>query len=172
MTPSTPNTRLITDFSNIAAQHWIITNDGVMGGKSSSQFQINKDGNGVFLGTVSLENNGGFASVKNHEPINLSGFTGVRLRLLGDGNRYSFRLQTGGEEGSIHPWSYEQRFNTTPSEWITVDLPLKEFHPTYRGRTPDNVPPLDPTNVQRYGFLISDKQEGKFRLEIDRVEAY
>lgn len=167
---NTPDTRRITDFTNLAAQHWMITNDGVMGGISSSQFQINKDGNGVFLGTVSLENNGGFASVKNHEPVNLSGFSLIRLSVRGDGNRYSFRLQTG-LNGQIHPWSYEQRFETKNNEWTEVDLPLDKFAPTYRGRTPDGVPPLDPAKIMRYGFLISDEQKGDFRLEIDRIWA-
>ena len=165
-----PEKRLITDFSNLAAQQWIITNDTVMGGSSTSQFQINKDGYGVFLGTVSLENNGGFASVKNHEPINLSGFIHIKLSVLGDGKRYSFRLQTG-EHGTIDPWSYEQRFETTKGEWIDVKLPIKDFSPTYRGRTPDDAPPLDPSVIKRYGFLISDNQEGKFRLEIKKIVA-
>lgn len=165
---NTPDTRLITDFTNLAAQQWMITNDGVMGGKSSSQFQINKVGNGVFLGTVSLENNGGFASVKNHEPINLSGFSLIRLSVCGDGNRYSFRLQTGSN-GQANPWSYEQRFETKDNGWIEVDLPLEKFAPTYRGRTPEDVPPLDPAKIMRYGFLISDKQEGSFRLEVEKI---
>jgi len=164
------NQKLITDFSNLANQQWMITNDGVMGGKSSSQFQINKDGNGVFLGTVSLENNGGFASVKNYEPLNLEGFQSVRLSVLGDGNRYSFRLQTGSGS-SVHPWSYEHRFETKDGEWTDIELPLHSFVPTYRGRTPDDVPPLDPSKIQRFGFLISDKQEGKFRLEIEKIVA-
>lgn len=167
---NTSDTRHITDFTNLAAQQWMITNDGVMGGKSSSQFQINKDGNGVFLGTVSLENNGGFASVKNYEPINLSGFSMIRLSVRGDGNRYSFRLQTGSN-GQVNPWSYELRFETKDNEWTEVDLPLDKFAPTYRGRTPEDVPPLDPAKIIRYGFLISDKQEGDFRLEIDRIWA-
>lgn len=162
------DTRLITDFSNLAAQQWMITNDGVMGGNSSSQFQINKDGNGVFLGTVSLENNGGFASVKNHEPLNLSGFSSVRLSVRGDGNIYSFRFQTGAD-GQLHPWSYEKRFDTVAEKWIDINLPLDQFSPTYRGKTPEDVPPLDPANIRRYGFLISDKQEGDFRLEIERI---
>lgn len=161
-------TKLITDFSNLAAQKWIITNDGVMGGKSSSQLQINKDGNGVFLGTVSLENNGGFASVKNQESLNLSGYSSVYLRVLGDGNRYSFRFQTGTND-HVHPWSYEQRFDTVADKWVDINLPLGQFSPTYRGKTPEDAPPLDPANIRRYGFLISDKQEGEFRLEIERI---
>lgn len=165
-----PENKLITDFSNLANQQWMITNDGVMGGKSSSQFQINKNGNGVFLGTVSLENNGGFASVKNHETLNLDGYRSVRLSVMGDGNRYSFRLQTGSGS-SVNPWSYEQRFDTKDGEWTDIELSLNSFIATYRGRTPEDVPPLNPSKILRYGFLISDKQEGKFRLEIEKVVA-
>jgi hypothetical protein len=36
-----------------------------MGGKSSSNISLNKDGFGVFNGTISLENNGGFSSVRH-----------------------------------------------------------------------------------------------------------
>jgi len=141
-----------------------------MGGNSSSRFQINKDGNGVFLGTVSLENNGGFASVKNHEPLNLSGYSKILLKVKGDGNRYSFRLQTG-VEGDVHKWSYEQRFETKANEWSITELELSQFEPTYRGKTPNDVPGLNPENIMRYGFLISDKQQGDFRLEIEQLTA-
>jgi len=161
---------LITDFSNLARQKWMIVNDGVMGGNSLSRFQINDKGNGVFLGTVSLENNGGFASVKNHEPVTLTGYSKICLKVRGDGNRYSFRLQTG-EEGNVHEWSYEQRFDTQDDEWSSVELDLDSFEPTYRGSTPKNVPDLNLKNIMRYGFLISDKQQGDFRLEIDQITA-
>lgn len=161
---------LITDFSNLASQKWQITNDGVMGGLSESHFQINADGNAVFLGEVSLKNNGGFASVKNHESLNLEGFKSVRLHVKGDGKRYSFRLQTG-ENGRVHPWSYEHRFNTESGLWMEAELPLIDFTATYRGSVPSNVPNLDPSEIVRYGFLISDKQEGLFRLEISKIEA-
>ncbi len=161
---------LITDFSNLARQKWMIVNDDVMGGNSSSRFQINKDGNGVFLGTVSLVNNGGFASVKNHESINLTGYNKILLKLKGDGNRYSFRLQTG-EYGNVHKWSYEQRFETNANEWIKVELDLSNFEATYKGKKPGDVPKLNPENIMRYGFLISDKQQGDFRLEIEQITA-
>lgn len=161
--------RLITDFSNIANQEWRIVNDGVMGGRSSSRMQLNEDGNAVFLGELSLENNGGFASVKNHEPINIDGFSTIHLRVKGDGNRYSFRLRTG-EGSKTHEWSYQVKFETKPNEWIDVRLPLTDFEATYRGSKPENVPPPDFSSIRQFGFLISDKQEGKFRLEIEKME--
>jgi len=161
---------VITDFTNLARQHWIIVNDGVMGGKSTSRFQVNEKGNGVFLGTVSLKNNGGFASVKNHEPIHLSGYNTIKLTLRGDGKRFSFRLQTG-TDGNVNKWSYQQRFDTENKKWISVNLALNRFEPTFRGKIPENVPEMDTSKIMRYGFLISDNQEGDFRLEVDKIEA-
>jgi len=155
----------ITDFSNLAAQKWKIVNDGVMGGISESSFQINEDGHAVFLGTISLENNGGFASVRNHEPLNLEGYKSLRLQIKGDGKRYCFRLWTA-EDDNIHRFSYDIRFDTDSDKWIDVILPFSEFHPFIRGMPVMDVPPLDLSNINRYGFLISDKQQGEFRLEI------
>ena len=40
--------------------YWQVIDDGVMGGRSKGNFAINEEGNAVFEGTVSLDNNGGF----------------------------------------------------------------------------------------------------------------
>ena len=44
---------------------WQIVNDDVMGGVSTSKFQVLTNGGAIFSGVVSLENNGGFASVRS-----------------------------------------------------------------------------------------------------------
>ena len=46
-------------------RQWRTTNDGVMGGRSDGRFKINEDKNMEFFGTLSLANNGGFASVRS-----------------------------------------------------------------------------------------------------------
>ena len=62
---------LIYDFNDqSSSRDWRVVNDGVMGGLSASQFEINEVGNGFFHGHVSLENNGGFASVR-HQPARM-----------------------------------------------------------------------------------------------------
>jgi NADH dehydrogenase [ubiquinone] 1 alpha subcomplex assembly factor 1 len=161
---------LITDFTNLSKQKWQIVNDDVMGGLSDCQLLINFDGDAVFLGRVSLENNGGFASVKNHEPVNLNGCESIRIHLKGDGKRYSFRLQSG-HGINVHPWSYEHRFNTKRDLWMEINLPINKFTATFRGSKPENAPELDLSAIGTFGFLISDKQEGEFRLEVDKIEA-
>jgi NADH dehydrogenase [ubiquinone] 1 alpha subcomplex assembly factor 1 len=53
-----------------AAQRWQTVNDGVMGGVSDGQFKISNQ-TMEFFGTLSLENDGGFASVRSR-PTKLS----------------------------------------------------------------------------------------------------
>ena len=47
-----------------AAKQWQAVNDGVMGGVSEGRFKITDEKTMEFFGTLSLANNGGFASVR------------------------------------------------------------------------------------------------------------
>lgn len=47
----------------------------------------------------------------------------------------------------------------------------KDFVPTFRGRVLSDVPPLNPAKVSSVGFIIADKQDGAFRLEIAWMRA-
>lgn len=49
--------------------------------------------------------------------------------------------------------------------------PYRDFVPTYRGRILRDVPPIDPGVIRQLGFLIADKVEGPFRLEVDWIKA-
>lgn len=48
------------------AKEWQTVNDGVMGGVSQGKFKIIDKKTLEFFGTLSLENNGGFASVRTN----------------------------------------------------------------------------------------------------------
>jgi NADH dehydrogenase [ubiquinone] 1 alpha subcomplex assembly factor 1 len=148
---------------------WQIVNDDVMGGASTSRFQgMARDG-AVFSGRVSLVNNGGFASVRS-PPIeqNLKGCDVFVLRVRGDGRCYKFTVRT--EAGTDTP-RYQCVLATKRGEWQDHSLNLKDFAPTFRGRALNNVPPLDASRITLVGFLISDKQDGPFRLEIALIKA-
>jgi hypothetical protein len=151
-----------------AVPAWQVVNDDVMGGVSSSRFQVLTN-SAVFSGVVSLENDGGFASVRSL-PVrqNLEGFDAFVLRVRGDGRRYKFTVRT--ETGFDAPL-YQCAFSTKRGEWEEHRLPFKEFVPTFRGRVLTNVPPLEPALVMSVGFLISDQQAGAFRLEIASIRA-
>ena len=57
--------KTLFDFSTATnAPAWQVVNDDVMGGVSTSRFSVT-NGVAVFRGEVSLENNGGFASVRS-----------------------------------------------------------------------------------------------------------
>ncbi|HQV34897.1 MAG TPA: CIA30 family protein, partial [Flavobacterium sp.] len=89
------NTSLIYDFNkNSSPKDWRTIDDGVMGGLSQGKFSIDADGNGVFEGAVSLENNGGFSSVRyQSDKIKVTKVSKVRIRLKGDGKEYQFRIK-------------------------------------------------------------------------------
>ena len=89
------NTISIYDFTkNSKVSDWIIIDDVVMGGRSNGKFNIDSDGNGVFSGDVSLENNGGFSSVRyQFAKINTTKDSKVIIRLKGDGKEYQFRIK-------------------------------------------------------------------------------
>ncbi len=162
--------KIIFDFTiTTNSPVWQIVNDDVMGGVSTSQFQVITNGGAVFSGVVSLENNGGFASVRS-SPVrqNLSGLDAFVVWLRGDGRRYKFTVRT--ETGFDTP-IYQCAFATKRGEWEEHRLPFKDFIPTFRGRVLSDVPPLDPARITSVGFLISDKQDGSFQLEVEWIKA-
>jgi monofunctional biosynthetic peptidoglycan transglycosylase len=148
---------------------WQIVNDDVMGGVSTSRFQILTNGGAVFSGVVSLENNGGFASVRSSPTRHdLTGCGCFVIRLRGDGHRYKFtaRMETGFDAPL-----YQCAFETKRGEWEEHRLAFKDFVPTFRGRILTDVPPLNPAKVDSVGLLIADKQDGAFRLEMSWIKA-
>ena len=165
------DTKTLVDFSvEDEKNQWRIVNDGVMGGLSKSGIDINKNAVAVFQGQLSLENNGGFASLRRlPRDYNLKGFTGVSIRIKGDGRTYQFRIRTNERFDGV---AYRAEFETKAKEWLIVKIPFKAFIPTFRGRRVPNAPKLRQENIRQIGFLIADKREGTFRLEIDWVSAY
>lgn len=161
--------RTIFDFraaTNTAA--WQLVNDDVMGGVSACSFRLT-NGVAVFQGDVSLENNGGFASVRSlparHD---LAGCDAFLIRVRGDGRRYKFTART---DRSFDSPVYQASFPAKQGGWEELRLPMKDFVPTLRGRVLSGQPPLEPAKVTSVGFLISDKQAGPLQLEVAWIEA-
>jgi len=155
--------RTLFDFASPTnAPVWQVVNDDVMGGVSSSRFSVT-NGVAVFRGELSLENNGGFASVRSllsrHD---LAGCDAFLIRVRGDGRRYKFTARTDPRFDSP---IYQASFPTKPGEWEELRLPMNDFVPTFRGRLLSGQP-LDPAKVTSVGFLISDQQAGPFQLEV------
>ena len=157
--------RTIIDFRNGSTANWYVVNDGVMGGMSSSSFVLDPEGYGQFAGHVSLQNNGGFASVKHQfEKIPVDHFQQISLRIKGDGKRYQLRLKPDTNCRHAHISHFE-----TNVQWQDLAFPLNDLRPTYKGRALD-LPNFQADFLEEIGFLIANKQAESFRLLIDRIE--
>ncbi len=74
---------------------WRVVDDGVMGGLSKGDFGVSDGGVLTFRGTLSLENNGGFSSIRTEKvKMDLSGADGLLVRVKGDGRTYQMRFGT------------------------------------------------------------------------------
>ncbi len=150
---------------------WQIVNDGVMGGRSSSQVSIIQTEDGVdamrFTGNLSLENNGGFASVRSRPDASLGLKAGntIVLRVQGDGRKYTFNLYAPTRRTAF---SYQIDFQTKAGKWIEVRLPVDKFVAHSFGRPIPSMR-LSPQQVQSVGVLLGDKKPGAFELLIDWI---
>ena len=155
----------IVDFTKNSKLHsWSIVNDVVMGGKSTSSININTEGNAVFKGEVSLENNGGFSSLRHRfEKLDISDFSKIKIRLKGDGKKYQFRLKPS----MFTQYSYVYYFQTN-GDWQIIEINLTDFTPVFRGRKLD-MPNFSGTELEEIGFLIGNKQKEEFELILDTI---
>lgn len=155
----------IFDFNkNSKINDWITVDDNVMGGKSSSTFEINSDGHGVFKGSISLENNGGFCSVRyKFQKTPVKGFKKVIIKLKGDGKIFQFRIKSKSNDY----YSYINNFSTT-GKWQEIEIPLKEMYPSFRGRRL-NQPNFNAEFIEEIAFLVGNKKKENFKLLIDNI---
>jgi len=163
--------RMVLDFNRAEDRDaWYIVNDGVMGGISRSEITFSESGTAIFEGTVSLENNGGFASARTgSRSYKLGEYSGLLLQIRGDGKDYQLRLRTDGRFDGI---SYRYRFTTQPETVQIIRANFTEFEPVFRGRVLDDAAPLSPEKIQQLGFLIADVQSGTFRIEVAWIKAF
>ena len=143
---------------------WHSTNDDVMGGISNSIMKLDKNGNGVFTGTVSTENNGGFAMVRLPLDINLlDDSKKIVLEVIGDGKPYQLRIKS---DRSQKHW-YIHTFQTL-TKFETVEIPLKDFYPSYRGRKLilDN---FSSNTIKEIAFIIGNKKNEKYKLTMIKI---
>jgi NADH dehydrogenase [ubiquinone] 1 alpha subcomplex assembly factor 1 len=157
-------TRVLADFSLAGgAAGWSVEDDGVMGGRSQGSFVVNEEGHGVFSGEVSLENNGGFSSVQYYfDPIDVSAFSAVFLKIKGDGKRYRFLVET--EQNAWH--YYEAEFDTS-GDWETVEIPFSAFVPVRRGDRLD-LPAFPGRTLAQIRLMIANGAAESFQIKVEK----
>ncbi|KAG2657292.1 hypothetical protein PVAP13_1KG179100 [Panicum virgatum] len=167
---------------------WGALDDVVMGGVSESTFQILPTGSetggptGLFKGTVSTSNNGGFTSIRTKNftvPEDLSAYDGIELRVKGDGRRYKLIIRTSYEWDTI---GYTESFDTTKGEWQSVKIPFSSLKPVFRARTMTDAPPFDASSITSLQLMFSKFEydgklnptftEGPFELPFSSIKAY
>jgi hypothetical protein len=144
--------------------NWRVIDDVVMGGKSSGNFLINKEGYGDYHGIVSLENNGGFSSLRHDfDTVKVENFSKIILRIKGDGKDYQFRIK----DKQSNYYSYIYTFSTDKN-WQTITIPIKEMYPAFRGRKL-NIGNFNADTIEQLAFLIGNKKNEKFQLLIKGI---
>ncbi|XP_078429247.1 NAD(P)-binding Rossmann-fold superfamily protein [Wolffia australiana] len=166
---------------------WGSLDDVVMGGVSEGAFLVDPAGDehggptGIFKGSVSTANNGGFSSIRTKNfsaSEDVSAYDGLELRVKGDGRHYKLILRTrDGWDTLGYTWS----FDTLDGEWQTVKLPFSSLRPIFRARTVFDAPPFDGkilslqlmfSKFEYDGKLNPSFREGPFNLSLSRISAY
>ena len=134
-------------------QNWSVVNNEVIGGLSKGNFSVNDKGDGFFTGNVSLENNGGFSSVRcNFESKLVRSFKKITLRLKGDGKQYQIRVKTW-----ISDYYSYIAYIKTNGEWQTLEVLFSEMIPSFRGNKLD-LPNYPGEYMEQFAILIGNKK--------------
>lgn len=135
---------------------WEYVADTVMGGVSSGQArrQIVEGRDAVRLtGVVSLENNGGFVQIAfdlaDGAVFDVSGYTGIALDVLGNGETYDLRLRT---DALTRPWQSFRTDFTAPTEWTTIKVAFMDFQPHRTDAA------FEPARLRRIGILAIGRE--------------
>ena len=147
---------------------WKSVNDGVMGGRSMGSSYLTEAGNRMFKGTISLENNGGFSSVRTSGgKYDLSDYEGVEVKVRGDGRMYYFTARADRKRMLAY-WFPVQ---TKAGEWMTVRVPFRFMYATSFGKKVKRAE-LNTKNITSFGLMLYDKKAGDFAIELESMKVY
>jgi uncharacterized surface protein with fasciclin (FAS1) repeats len=167
------NTNSVVEFTPEEAKslEWRVVNDGVMGGLSKGKLEIINDGILKFSGNLSLENNGGFSSIRTRNlKKDLSAANGVVARVRGDGRTYQIRFSTEARFRGMEI-SFMAEFKTKKDQWTEIQVPFDQFTGSFRGMKLKDEK-FKPSEIRRLGLLIADKKTGPFDLKVDWIRTY
>tara|TARA_B100001059_G_C17824861_1_gene580713 strand:- start:721 stop:1335 length:615 start_codon:yes stop_codon:yes gene_type:complete len=148
---------------------WYVQNDNVMGGKSEGGFDI-AQGELFFSGNTNTDG-GGFSSIRTRSlTLDLSAYTGIRVKVKADGRRYTWGVQTDARWRGRRV-NYWADFETMVGETETIDIPFTKFFPQFRGFKLDG-PEIDTSQIKEFALYQYDKTDGPFAMNLISVEAY
>lgn len=151
-----------------SAKQWQTVNDGVMGGVSEGNFRITDEKTMEFFGTLSLANNGGFASVRSKaKKLGLEKGDTLIAKVRGDGREYTLNHYPNRSRTAF---SYRATVQTEKDKWIEIKVPLDEFEATSFGQVAKEAGAVKPDEVTSVGFLLGDKKAGPFKMEVEWIK--
>ena len=153
------------DFSKTTKiKQWHILDDNVMGGRSKGKFRVSNNGYGEFYGKISLDNNGGFSSLRyTFDTIDSSRYKIFIVSLKGDGRPYQFRVKNNRHNRFSYIYVFE-----TSGEWETIEIPFDKMHPSFRGKRL-NASNFDGLQMEEVAILIGNKKAEDFKIRINKI---
>jgi len=148
---------------------WVMISDNIMGGVSRSKLEYSEDAL-VLSGIISLDNFGGFSSVKTKFGlIDLSRFKGLIIKHKSTNQRFAITLEDSRN------WTlpnYKGDFaNSKTDTWEESIMYFKDFKEYQIGEpTGEKLDLTRLKNIVRFGVITMEKKEGTFSLEIDYIE--
>lgn len=146
---------------------WFVVVDGVMGGLSKGSVVQSADSI-IFRGSISLDNNGGFASLRTpYQEYDLSSYKTVTVRYKSTGQDFGLTLN---KYRQFWRPTYKTNLPITNGEWKVVTCNLEDFGMYRLGEpmqgNPDND---DLSQIVRLGLISNTKAATDFEIEVDRI---
>ena len=168
------------------ANMWRVVNDGVMGGVSNSAMMPpspNSPGFSRFAGTVRLENNGGFASVRRALPnSDASAYKGVYVKCKAamkerDEKKQFLLLAKDAECSRNFGTNFKSAFTVkSADDWEVKLFPFEKcFKKGERMGRPIERGPINVKEVTELGLMIlrgEEAQVGNFGLDVEEFGFY
>ena len=149
---------------------WEFISDQVMGGVSTGKIDFGRweDRSCLHMtGIVSLENNGGFIQARlklnpKAKYFDARSFTGVNLRVKGNGESYALHLRT---KHTWLPWQFYQAEFQTNEMWQDIKIPFEKFQPVSLKKK------LDRSRLKSIA-IVAIKKEFKADILVDQISFY
>lgn len=152
---------------NKGGQDWRVLSDSVMGGLSYGKVTMTEN-TLKFKGDVSLENNGGFSSIRSPwANMDLSKFRKVKMRFRSSGQAFAMTMER--DQRWYMPY-FKKEFTSDSEEWQEVTLDLTDFKEYRIGRMTGNTPSEESlSEIIRIGIVTNSKKASGFELELDWI---
>jgi hypothetical protein len=167
--PSIPDSTINLGRTADQVQDWVVLSDNVMGGVTKSNLEYT-DTSMVLSGNISLDNYGGFSSVKTKfNRFDLSEYSGVHLRYKSTNQGFAFTLENS--RNWTQPYFKGELSISKENTWTETTIYFKDFKEYQIGEpTGNNLNPSILKGIVRLGVITTEKREGPFSLEVDYIE--